>query len=257
MSPPTKAEPKDEPEATGHPDLQGRTCVVTGASSGIGREIAIELGSAGANVCAIARRRGELEETARRSGERGRIQPYVADLIDDQEVADLVRILLERESGVDALIHSAGEISRGSLATAAINDLDRQYAANVRAPYLLTQRLLPALCAAEGEIVFVNSTAGLNARANSGQFAATQHALRAIADSLREDVNARGVRVLSVYCGRTATPRQARIHALEERLYAPEKLIQPGDVASIVVDSLTLARSAELTDVKVRPRSKP
>jgi NADP-dependent 3-hydroxy acid dehydrogenase YdfG len=236
--------------------LQDNTCVVTGASSGIGRAIAVALASAGATVCAVARRRGELEATASRSNGTGRFALYRADLVDDEQVARLAKALLAREGGVDVVVHSAGTIALGDLETAPIRDLDRQYAANVRAPYLLTQALLPALRASEGQIVFINSTVGLTARANVGQFAATQHALKAIADSLREEINPNGVRVVTVYPGRTATARQARIHAIEGRPYAPERLMQPEDVASVVLNALTLPRSTELTDVRVRPMRK-
>jgi NADP-dependent 3-hydroxy acid dehydrogenase YdfG len=237
--------------------LEGRTCVVTGASSGIGKAIAVALASAGATVCVVARRREELEAVAIRVNCPGRIMPYPADLVDDEQVAALVKALLARDGGLDILVHCAGTIVLGDLETASIGDLDRQYAANVRAPYLLTQALLPALRTKEGQIVFINSTVGLAARANVSQFAATQHALKAIADSLREEVNPHGVRVMTVYPGRTATPRQARIHAIEGRPYPPEHLIQPGDIASVVLNALTLPRSTELTDVRVRPMLKP
>ena len=155
------------------------------------------------------------------------------------------------------LVHGAGTIALGDLGSAPIEDLDRQYAANVRAPYLLTRALLPSLRATQGEVVFINSSAGLTARAGIAQYAATKHALKAIADSLREEVNPEGVRVLSVYPGRTATPLQARVHAEEGKAYLPERLVQPDDVASVVLNALTLPRSAEVTDVVVRPRLKP
>jgi NADP-dependent 3-hydroxy acid dehydrogenase YdfG len=237
-------------------DLHDQTCVVTGASSGIGRAIAVALASAGATVCAVARRGDELQATADRSNGAGHFALYETDLVVDEQLAALTRALLAREDGVDVLVHSAGTISLGDVENASIRDLDLQYAANVRAPYLLTQSLLPALRASRGQIVFINSTVGLAARANVSQFAATQHALKAIADSLREETNPHGVRVMSVYPGRTATPRQAKIHAIEGKPYPPERLMQPEDVASVVLNALTLPRSTELTDVKVRPMLK-
>jgi NADP-dependent 3-hydroxy acid dehydrogenase YdfG len=88
------------------------------------------------------------------------------------------------------------------------------------------------------------------------QFAATQHALRSFADTLRQEVNADGIRVASVYPGRTATDRQARIHALEGKPYAPERLLQPGDVADVVLKILTVPPTVEITDVRVRPTLK-
>jgi NADP-dependent 3-hydroxy acid dehydrogenase YdfG len=237
-------------------ELAHHTCVVTGASSGIGRAVAVALASAGAHVCAVARRRKELEVTAARANGSGRFSLHVADLVVDAQVAKLAKALLGRKGGLDILVHSAGTISLGDLETAPIDDLDRQYAANVRAPYLLTQALLPALRASRGQIVFINSTVGLHARANVGQFAATQHALKAIAESLREEINPHGVRVTNVYAGRTATPRQAKIHAIEGKDYPPETLMQPDDVASVVLNALTLPRTSELPDVKMRPMLK-
>jgi len=141
----------------------------------------------------------------------------------------------------------------GSHDSADVADLDLQYRTNVRGPYVLTQALLESLRASRGQIVFVNSTVGLEARAGVGQYAATQHAIRAIADALRAEVNVDGVRVLSVYLGRTATARQARIFELEGRRYAPELLIQPDDVAAMVLATLQLPRTAEVTEIRMRP----
>jgi NAD(P)-dependent dehydrogenase (short-subunit alcohol dehydrogenase family) len=237
--------------------LEGRTCVVTGASSGIGRAIAISLAAGGATVLAVGRRREELERTAGSANGAGRIEPRQADLVSDDELARLTGELLARDGGVDVLVHSAGAFGRGDVSAAPADELDRQYAANVRAPYLLTQALLPALRASQGQIVFINSTAGLTARRGVAQYSATKHALRAIADSLREEVNADGVRVVSVYPGRTATPMQAQVHELEGKPYKPERLMQPADVAEVVLSALTLPRTTEVTDLMVRPMAKP
>jgi short-subunit dehydrogenase len=246
----------NSPTAMPGSDLQNQTCVVTGASSGIGRAIAIALASAGATVCAVARQRDKLEVTAIRSNGAGQFVLYAADLVDDDELERLSDALLAREGGVDILVHSAGTISIGDLETASVRDLDRQYAANVRAPYLLTQALLPTLRANRGQIVFINSTVGLAARANVAQYSATKHALKAIADSLREEINPHGVRVVSVYPGRTATPLQATVHAIEGKPYDPERLMQPEDVASAVLNALTLPMNTEMTDLMVRPMVK-
>ncbi len=151
------------------------------------------------------------------------------------------------------LIHSAGVIDLGSIETAPVEGLDWQYSVNVRAPYALTQGLLPILRLSQGQIVFINSSAGLTARLGVSQYAATKHAIKAVADSLREEVNADGLRVLSVFVGRTATPMQAAVHEMEGRSYHPERLLQPEDVALLVVNALSLPRSAEVTDITIRP----
>jgi NADP-dependent 3-hydroxy acid dehydrogenase YdfG len=237
-------------------ELRECRCVVTGASAGIGQAIAVALAVAGATVFGVGRREDLLRATAEVIKGPGRIRPYPADLSDPADISMLAERLCRETSGVDVLVHSAGMYARGPVETSSADDFDRQYATNVRAPYLLTQALLPTLRASRGQIVFINSTIVFAPSANVGQFAVTQHALRAFANTLREEVNADGIRVASIYPGRTATPRQARIHALERKAYVPERLLQPADVAEVVLKILTLPRTAEVTDVRIRPMLK-
>ena len=87
-------------------------------------------------------------------------------------------------------------------------------------------------------------------------YAATKHALKGLADGLRQEVNAFGVRVISVFPGRTATPLQASLFELEGRQYVPKRLLQPEDVAAMVVQALALPPTAEVTDILIRPAIK-
>ena len=234
--------------------LGGKIAVVAGASSGIGRAIALELATHGAVLALIGRDQGRLDEVTRTARETaGTVHAFRADLSSDDELNRLV-IAIEIQLGhVDILIHSAGVMSQGRIQDAPPDALDEQYRTNVRGPYALTQALLPGLRAQHGQIVFVNSTVSLTARAEVGQYAATQHARKALADSLRDEVNPDGIRVLSVYPGRTATPLQERIFAVEGREYRPELLLQPEDVASVIVHCLRLPTTAEVTHLTIRP----
>ena len=232
--------------------------LVAGGSEGIGRAIALALAARGHDVWIAARRTEPLEAVVAeiRAG-GGTVQGRSVDLVDDAARATLVEEVLAGDGGLDVLVHSNGTIVRGDIADAALDDFDLQYAANVRAPYALTQALLPGLVRSQGQVVFVNSSAGLAPSANASQYGATMHALRAIANVLRDEVNAAGVRVTSIYPGRTATPRQARIHEWEGKEYRPERLLQPEDVAAIVVAALELPRTAEVTDITIRSMTKP
>ena len=87
--------------------------------------------------------------------------------------------------------------------------------------------------------------------------AAAQAALKAFADSLRDEVNEYGIRVLSIMPGRTATPRVEQTSTVEGRPYRPEQLLQPEDVAEIACNALLLPRTAETTDLFIRPMVKP
>jgi NADP-dependent 3-hydroxy acid dehydrogenase YdfG len=157
---------------------------------------------------------------------------------------------------VDVLILNAAAHATGLIETASVLEFDRQYRTNVRAPYILTQALLPMLKARRGQVVFINSSSGIVAKPASAQYDSTKHALKAIADSLRGEVNSHGIRVLSVYLGRTASEMQERIHHIEGKPYRPELLLQPEDVASMIVNAISLSSTAEVTDIHIRPMTK-
>ncbi len=228
--------------------------VVTGASSGIGRAIALKLAAHGASLCLVGRNLETLEVVAESVGETSsKVRSYGANLTLDEDIRKLKEQLQQDFGYIDILVHSAGAISLGKVQDAKVEDFDWQFRTNVRAPYLFTQTLLPMIISRRGQIVFINSSAGLRASANVSQYAATKFALKAIADSLREEVNKEGVRVLSVYPGRTATSMQSAVHKIEGREYHPELLMQSEDVAAVVINALSLPRSAEVTDLQIRP----
>lgn len=237
--------------------LTDKISVVTGASSGIGRAIALDLAAQGAALCLVGRKLETLEAVAQIARKTApKVISCCADLTVDEDIWKLTARLEQDFGHIDVLVHSAGMISLGKLQSASVQDFEWQYQANVRAPYLLTKALLPMLISYCGQIVFINSSAGLSAKASLGQYAATKHALKAIADSLREEVNADGLRVLSVFPGRTASPMQAIVHEMEGKAYQPERLMQPQDVAAVVINALSLPQSAEVTDINIRPFQK-
>ena len=231
-----------------------RVAVVTGASSGIGKAIAQALAAEGATLCLIGRDLDRLiATTASLPASKANIFNYQTDLLVDADIHRLVETIASEHGRIDLLIHSAGIIFMGNIETAKIEDFDRQYQLNVRAPYLLTQKTLPLIKPGRGQIVFMNSSVCLNARPGIAQYTATKQALKAIADCLRAEVNADGIRVISFYLGRTSSPMQVAIHQLEGKTYQPERLIQPEDVAETVLQTLTISHTAEITDVNIRP----
>ncbi len=227
--------------------LKDQIAVVTGASSGIGKAIALSLAAQGAEACLVARRRELLEDVAKQIhalGSRGHAFRGLGDRF-------------QKDFGhVNVLVLCGGAIFHGPLEKASLADFDLMYRSNVRGHYFMIQIMLPLLRKSQGQIVFINSSAGLRSAAATGQFSATQHAFRSIADSLRDEVNADGIRVLSVYPGRTATPRIAKLFEKEGRAYQPDLLMQAEDVAEMVTHSLRLPRTAEVTDITIRPMQK-
>jgi NAD(P)-dependent dehydrogenase (short-subunit alcohol dehydrogenase family) len=232
--------------------------VITGAGSGIGREISLGLWREGATVCLVDRDRERLETVFPTGGEaQGRVRFYPVDIAREEEVLKFATKMREEQIPVDALVHSAGAFLYGEWESVSMEDLDLSYKTNLRAPILLTQVFLPGLKARRGQVVFINSTAGRIARAKVGAYSVAKHGLHAFADSLREEVNPAGIRVISVYPGRTATPMQELVCRLEGSEYRPERLLRPEDVAAAVVNAIGMSRTAEVTDLFIRPMGKP
>ncbi|HKT55224.1 MAG TPA: SDR family oxidoreductase, partial [Microbacterium sp.] len=154
---------------------------------------------------------------------------------------------------LDSLLHVAGVVDLGPVARLTAAHWQRTLTVNLAAPAELTRLALPALRQAQGRVVFVNSGAGLAASPDWSAYAASKFGLRALADALRAEERGNGVRVTSVYPGRTATPMQARVHEQEGAAYDAAAWIRPESVVTAILTALDLPRDADLTDVTVRP----
>lgn len=250
-----------EPDAISADVLADRRAVVTGASGGIGRAIATRLASRGVRLYLVGRERARLDSAVRAArgvsrGAEATVVGMAADLTDSYQVRELADEVERELGGLDVLVHAAGTYQRGELQTCSAQDLDGLYRANVRAPYEVTQATLGSLARCRGDIVFINSTQGLAAGKGTGGYAATQHAMKAVAESLRAEANNWGVRVTMIHLGRTATDLQESIFAAESRAYAPELLVQPGDVADVVVSVVSLPKNAQVTSLTLLPTHK-
>lgn len=238
--------------------FEGDRAVVTGAAGGVGRALCGMLATEGAELELVGRTDESLDSVAALMDPSGSPpERYAGDLAKDTDLERLGSDLSRDLDGLDVLIHCAGVYARGPIADTSLDELDRQYRVNVRAAYALTRSLLPELRKARGQVVFVNSSMGVRASGGVAAYAASKHALRAVADALRDEVNADGVRVATIFLGRTASPMQERVHELEGRPYRPGRLIQPEDVAEAVKGLLTLPRTAEATDLHLRPMASP
>ncbi|MFB7634117.1 SDR family oxidoreductase [Streptomyces sp. NPDC056149] len=225
------------------------THLITGAGSGIGAAVARRLAERGEELWLLARDAGRAKELAERfPGAR----TLVGDLANPEKLdwAFGQQALPER---LDSLQHIAGVIELGAVGDLPAKAWQRQLAVNLVAPAEITRLLLPLVRVARGDVVFVNSGAGLAANANWGGYAASKHGLKALADSLRAEEHDNGVRVTSVYPGRTATPMQESTHQQEGMDYDASRWIDPESVATAILTAIDLPRDAELKDVVVRP----
>jgi len=184
-------------------DLAGQTALVTGATSGIGRAIALRLARDGAEVVVHGRNADRGAETVDAIlGEGGRARFVKADLGDPAELARM----LEEVGDVDVLVNSAGFSWFGPTADLDIETFDALFASDVRAPYFLVAALGPKMAAkGSGSIVNISSMAGQIGLAGAAAYSATKGALSSMTRSWAAEFSPRGVRVNAIAPGPVST----------------------------------------------------
>lgn len=171
-----------------------RIALVTGATSGIGREIALQLARDGWRVAATGRNAARLVEIAALSDDLdGVITGYPCELVDDEAVTRLADDVIRNQGGLHALVHAAGVLEAGPAEAVGLDGWDRMMNLNVRAVYALTQACLPALRTAEGaHVVSISSVAGVRPYPNLAAYcvskAALDHLTRCLAIELAPDL---------------------------------------------------------------------
>ncbi|WP_433331768.1 SDR family oxidoreductase [Spirillospora sp. CA-294931] len=153
---------------------------------------------------------------------------------------------------MDGVIHAAGMVDLGRVAEQDADHWIDQLMVNLVSAAELTRILLPALRAARGHVLFVNSTAGRRANPNWSAYAASKFGLRALADSLRAEEP--DLRVTTLYPGRTATGMQQKVRAQENRPYDPSEFADATTVARVLVGALETPPDAVVSEVTVSPR---
>jgi short-subunit dehydrogenase len=238
-------------------NLANQIAVVTGASSGIGRAIAMDLAEKKVNLCLVGRNIDKLRKQKEKLIKNSpKVAICKADFTVERDINSVAAFIDRKFGTLDILIHCAGVLIMGAVGNAALDSLKLHLKVNYIAPYLITQSLLPCLKKTQGQIVFINTSAIHRAIPDLGQYSSSKFALKGLADTLREEVNSYGVRVLSIYPGKTATSMQKKIYDEKGKSYQPERLLQPESIADVVVHTLMLPRTAEVTEVFIRPMQK-
>lgn len=218
------------------------TALVTGAGGGIGSAIAAAL--APTHTLLLAGRPSErLDAVAERLG----ATTFPLDLTDTDEIESSCEIVDQ----LDVLVHNAGLFIPGRVAESSIEEWRATFDVNVFGAVTLTLALLPALRSTRGQVLFINSGAGRSPVPNMASYSASKFALRAFADSLREDEPE--LRVTTVYPGRTNSDMQRELVAFEGGGYDPTAFLRPETVAAAVANAVATPPDGHVHEVVIRP----
>jgi NAD(P)-dependent dehydrogenase (short-subunit alcohol dehydrogenase family) len=224
------------------------THLVTGAGSGMGAVLAERLLERGDSLVLLARSTERAHDLRTDLPDATVLVADLADVTAVEAVAD------QLPDSLDSVVHAAGVVDLGPVAELTTAAWQSQLAVNLLGPAVLTRVCLPAVRAARGTVVFVNSGAGLVANPQWAAYAASKFGLRALADALRAEEQEHGVRVTTVYPGRTATPMQEKVHRHEGKEYDASDWIDPDTVVDAILHVLDLPDDATVSDLTIRPR---
>jgi len=233
--------------------LAGKVVIVTGASSGIGRATALELGRAGASVVVAARRRELLEPLATEitTAGPGRALAVPTDVADEASIERLVAATIAEHAAVHALVCAAGLGAFAPLAKLRVEDLDRLWAVNARGAILAAKHVAPILAAQRsGVVVFVGSVSSKRGWPQGTPYVASKFALRGAAECLRAELRPAGVRVVHLCPDLTDTGFFA---ASGVQLSGREAMLSAADVAATIRFALELPPGAALAEADLLP----
>jgi short-subunit dehydrogenase len=221
--------------------IADRAFVVTGASSGLGREIARQLADRGGRVALVARRADRLGELAAQIGPNAVAVPV--DVTTAEAPDRIHAATLEAFGRVDGLVNAAGRGFAGDVATLDVDLLDETFELNFVAPIRLIQRIVPTLLEQEeGVVVNVSSPTSLMGLPGIGGYASAKAALNAATVALRREVAAKGVQVMLVFPGVMDTEYYDRIMGDVDPNEARPPARPPGEVARAVVEGIVRHR---------------
>ena len=236
--------------------LRWRTVVVTGAGSGLGREIALRFGRAGAGVVAVDRDAESAEETADQvRGCRVRTWAVPADVTDDDDLV-LLAARLRDLGGADVLVNNAGVMLLAPFNSEQRDEQRQMVEVNLLGAMTATEVFLDQLRDGGGDLVNISSVAGRTARPGNAAYAATKWGMNGWSESLRQELQP-DIRVIVIEPGAVATELVDHIthgetkQAIEQFYDATS--ITADDVAEIIAFAVTRPRGVSLNEVLVRP----
>ena len=233
--------------------LAGSVALVTGASRGIGRAIALQLASLGASVAICGRDRAALEESLSALAKNPvSVHSQIADVTKLADVSDLVATTESTFGPITILVNNAGIGLFGPVHEKTEADWDRVLDTNLKSVFLVSRAVAPSMIRrGSGDIINISSLAGKNTFAGGGIYCASKWGILGLSGCMAEDLREHGIRVSVICPGSVATEFSGRGPK------DPSKVLSPEDVAHAVEAIVTQGPHSFLSEMHLRPLRKP
>lgn len=230
--------------------LVDKVALVTGASRGIGRSVAIALAKEGATIVAAARDSEMLNETCRVIEEAGgQALVSMVELSNENSIRKLMETVTEKFGRLDVLVNNAGITLSSSLEETTTDDWDRLMAVNVRGAFVLCREAMGLLRQARpGVIVNISSVVGVKGYAKQIAYTASKHAMRGMSIAMAEELKESNVRVHVICPGGVDTEMVSRVRPDINK----DELIQPEEIAELVLYLVSHTGNAIVDEIRVR-----
>lgn len=226
--------------------------VITGASQGIGAEIALRFSKEKeTTLMLLARSEDKLNNIAAQCRKSGAtVQCFVCDVTDESNVNNVASAILQQWGSPDVLINNAGFYQESRFSDCTQDQFKAQIDVNLTGPFLVTQTFFSAMMSKEcSDVFFICSMASIQGYSQSIAYCAAKHGLLGLSRSLREEAKNTGMRVTAILPGPTLTPSWANTTISEDHF------IPPMDIANLVVDIHHLDRHTNIDELIVNPRN--
>jgi 3-oxoacyl-[acyl-carrier protein] reductase len=233
-------------------ELENKVAIVTGASRGIGRAIAVRFARAGANVVLAARSMSDLEQVAAEIEPLGRsVLAVKTDVTNEAEDQNLIDRTVDRFGSIDILVNNAGIGYFRNVEEMSAQEFDAMWAVNVRGVFLCSKFVLPHMRRQQsGDIINISSLAGRNSFVGGSGYSATKWALIGFARSMMLEVREHNIRVVTLCPGSVDT---AFNHPLAGQRPRRNAIPQAEDIADVALDTIRMPRHVMVSEVDIRP----
>lgn len=231
-------------------NLKGKNALITGAGKGIGKAIALALAAEGVNVALLARTEEDLLAVAKEAMALGvKVVTAVADVASLEEVNKSTGVIFNKFDHIDILINNAGIGKFGKFMELSIKDWEQIIQVNLMGTYYVTRAFLPQMIERNsGDIINISSTAGLRGAAVTSAYSASKFAVLGLTESLMQEVRKHSIRVTALTPSTVATDMAIDLKLTDGN---PESVMQPEDIAEVIVAQLKLNKRVFIKDAGI------